>query len=362
MSRSNGQAVSTTKGIAGQLFKHRSRYAKEIIATLAVSWFICCQPVAAATVDMYVSHTNGVSKYFYDLNTDTVTLDGGFSLGLGGASGLQGPQGLAVGPDNLLYVVSQDSSPEKIVRFDRTTGAYVSTVANVPVPNDLVFGPDQSGDGVPDLYVTEFSNARAVRIPTQGPGAGGVNVFTTGGSLGGSTMALTFGPDGNLYISGRGANVIQRFDGTTGAFIDTFATQASASPVLFSPDGTRFYSGNALANSQPLSQFDGSTGGLLDGNFGGNVIDSAQQAAFGPDYNNNGSLDIYVGNGSLGSTNVRVIDGLTGEDLINIINDLGRPRDILFVGNIVPEPASGLLFAMGGLGTLVGIRRGRMRR
>ena len=36
---------------------------------------------------------------------------------------------------------------------------------------------------------------------------------------------LTFGPDGNIYTAvgtGTGYNTVQRFDGTTGAFIDTF--------------------------------------------------------------------------------------------------------------------------------------------
>ncbi|MEG7521656.1 MAG: hypothetical protein M3H12_00930 [Chromatiales bacterium] len=33
---------------------------------------------------------------------------------------------------------------------------------------------------------------------------------------------ITFGPDGNLYVSDASLDAVQRFDGTTGAFIDFF--------------------------------------------------------------------------------------------------------------------------------------------
>src|SRR3989304_100609 len=36
------------------------------------------------------------------------------------------------------------------------------------------------------------------------------------------TSGLFFAPDGNLYVSSRGTSNIKRYNGTTGAFINTF--------------------------------------------------------------------------------------------------------------------------------------------
>jgi hypothetical protein len=46
------------------------------------------------------------------------------------------------------------------------------------------------------------------------------------GGLSGSS-ALVFGPDGNLYVSSQSNNSVLRYDGTTGAFIDTFIQTGS---------------------------------------------------------------------------------------------------------------------------------------
>jgi hypothetical protein len=35
---------------------------------------------------------------------------------------------------------------------------------------------------------------------------------------------LAFGPDGHLYLADSSGHAVLRFDGTTGAFIDTFAS------------------------------------------------------------------------------------------------------------------------------------------
>ncbi len=39
---------------------------------------------------------------------------------------------------------------------------------------------------------------------------------------------LTFGPDGHLYVSTLGRNGVLRYDGTTGEFMDVFATTPPA--------------------------------------------------------------------------------------------------------------------------------------
>jgi hypothetical protein len=51
------------------------------------------------------------------------------------------------------------------------------------------------------------------------PGSGGLRY----------THALTFGPDGNLYMVSDGSNEVKRYNGVTGAFIDTFASAPGCS-------------------------------------------------------------------------------------------------------------------------------------
>jgi streptogramin lyase len=102
---------------------------------------------------------------------------------------------------------------------------------------------------------------------------------------------LTFGPDGNLYVTG---NITQpsggftghvfRYNGTTGAFIDVFANTSDATPfgVKFGPDGN-LYVVNLTDHS--VSRFDGLTGAFIDdfvpGSTGG--LSAPRDLLFGPD-------------------------------------------------------------------------------
>ncbi|MCA9647981.1 MAG: NHL repeat-containing protein, partial [Myxococcales bacterium] len=56
--------------------------------------------------------------------------------------------------------------------------------------------------------------------------------------------------DGTLYVTSRGANSVVRFDGTTGAFIDTFATTTFNLPnsMVFDPSGNLYVSSRNTGN------------------------------------------------------------------------------------------------------------------
>jgi hypothetical protein len=49
--------------------------------------------------------------------------------------------------------------------------------------------------------------------------------FASGGGLD-QPEGLVFGPSGNLFVSSGGTDNVLRYNGTTGAFIDVFASAA----------------------------------------------------------------------------------------------------------------------------------------
>ncbi len=64
-----------------------------------------------------------------------------------------------------------------------------------------------------------------------------LGIFASGNDLN-KTDSFDFGPDGNLYVAGRINNAVFRFDGTTGAFIDTFINSGLDDPYRMRFFGT----------------------------------------------------------------------------------------------------------------------------
>src|SRR6266566_4598731 len=91
-------------------------------------------------------------------------------------------------------------------------------------------------------------------------------VFISAGSGGlGNPVQVVFGPDGNLYVSDRFAASIRRYNGTTGAFIDTFVSNGALGGFIsftFGPDGN-IYAG-MFNGSQDILRFDGTSGAFID--------------------------------------------------------------------------------------------------
>jgi hypothetical protein len=168
-----------------------------------------------------------------------------------GSGGLRAPSGMVFGPSGNnskkldLYVSSR--ATHNILRYDGSTGAFlgdfvVSGSAGLDTPQGLTFGPDGN------LYVASSAilnnNARGV-LRFQGPTGPTPGAFldtfvpADTGALR-TPFGPIFGPDGNgdgqfdLYVTSSRFNgvtgnkaTVKRYDGVTGAFIDTFVTEGS---------------------------------------------------------------------------------------------------------------------------------------
>ncbi len=166
---------------------------------------------------------------------------------------IQGSNGLAVGPDGLLYVASVGG--REIVVVNRFTGAVVDRLGSeigVESPDDVTFGPDGS------LYWTAFFAGQVGRLRPDGTASiiaqlpVGVNpiAFNDQGRLfvglvafgdalyeidpdgvlppqlilepAGGLNGFSFGPDGLLYTPYQSAGAVARID-VDAATVDVFA-------------------------------------------------------------------------------------------------------------------------------------------
>ncbi len=198
-----------------------------------------------------------------------------------------------------------------------TTGTYLVKVTG---------GPGLSTSSVAYTLVTttngSFDNtvngsfATAQDITGQ-PGAVGslsapVTTFVPSGSGGLSQASeMTFGPDGNLYVSGAASSNVLRYDGQTGVFLGAFVPTGGGglsrgAGVAFGPDGNLYV---ASAATSEVLRYDGQTGAFLGAfvpsDSGG--LNNAVGLLFGPDGN------LYVTSYDTGE--VMRYDGLTGAPL-----------------------------------------------
>ena len=148
-------------------------------------------------LDLYVGDVTSNSILRYDGATGAFL--GAFVASQSG--GLQAPAGMSFGPDGNLYVASSRSVMRFQGAFGKFPGSPMPSAGNSGAdfvsagsggllgPLAAIFGPDGNGDGNQDLYVANWlSNAGDIKAR-----------------------------EGN----------VKRFDGVTGAFIDTFVPTGS---------------------------------------------------------------------------------------------------------------------------------------
>jgi WD40 repeat protein len=313
--------------------------------------------VSAARADLVVGN-------FFDPSLDVLRYDnsGAFvsTFVPSHSGGLSFPLGGVFGPDGNFYV--SDSDHDTVLRYNGSTGAFIDAfvpAGNAEDPAGLVFGPDGN------LYVASSSAPGAV-LRFNGTTGASLGEFVTAGSGGLSDPEeLTFGPDGNLYVASGDTDSVLEYDGTTGAFIRTFASgNGLSSPrgLAFGPDDNLYVSnfGYSSANGAVL-RFDGSTGAFIDDFVSGDLatnggVQLPRPLVFGPDGN------LYVG--GFGSGDVLLYNGTTGGFISVFVpagsGGLGGPTFMVFhdfAPTPVSEPPMLVLVAFGLAGVAVFMRR-----
>ncbi len=150
---------------------------------------------------------------------------------------------------------------------------------------------------------------------------------------------IAFGPDGNAYETDNGHSNIYRFNGTTGAFMDVFATGTGGFEDLrFGPDGNLYV---ASAGDNAIYRFRASDGAAL----GAFVTGVTLNSPYGFSFNQAGNLEIP--NQSAGQ--VDTYSGTTGAYLGTLVNSLPNPMNIaevpgdLIEGNDIGTDAGGTI-------------------
>jgi sugar lactone lactonase YvrE len=207
-----------------------------------------------------------------------------------------------------------DFDKHNVLRYDATTGAFVDEFVprhsgGLNQPWNVVIGPHDGNLYIPTGHFRGPGQAKAV-LRFDGTTGAFVDEFVERGQMD-MPHAVTFGPDGNLYVgdrveennSGVGGRIL-RIDATTGEIMGEFVTEFSGGLLhplahLFGPDGDLYVTdeGEPGLGDPDIKRYDGTTG-AFKGSFvatGSGGLSAPLGLAFGPDGN------LYVADFGIGA-------------------------------------------------------------
>jgi len=304
---------------------------------------------SASQADLVVTGgTQSISTF------DQVT---GAPLGLLGTGQTERFEGVAIGPDGLIYSSTNDLGYGRVYRGNGASPNFAVNYNNqLAIPQGMTFG----GDG--NMYVTSNS---FVAIP--GSVTGVMKYDLAGNSLGQFVASagindysydVAFGPSGDLFVSIGGAfhqqaaSNVRRYNGITGAFISDFVVSGSGGLTV--PAGITFGPDNNLYvcdyDNDRINRYDGTTGTFLNTfvTIGSGGLNGPSDAVFGPDGN------LYVV--SHQTSSVLRYSGITGALIGTFItpNSGGLENPLFLAFSPIPEPST---FALAVAGAMLLIRR-----
>ncbi len=171
-----------------------------------------------------------------------------------GSGGLSNPKGLAFGPDGHLYVA--DSGNGRVLRFNGNSGAFIDIFAGVGTlngPGAILFTPDST------LLVADQTDDNIERYDAISGAYSGV--FSTT-AVSDEPSGLTIAPNGNVLVAMFGGGTVKEFTADTGAFVGNFISSGLTNPhsLSFGPDGELWVSDYF---TEQILRFDGATGAAL---------------------------------------------------------------------------------------------------
>lgn len=146
-----------------------------------------------------------------------------------------------------------------VSRFDATTGAYLGAAipagyGGLSAPDAVTYGPDGN------LYVSSGTTTTGQILRYNGQTGAFMGVFAQGGGLD-RPYGTAFGPDGNLYVASFRSDQILRYNGQTGAFLGVFASgNGTAAGLLNGPNDLLFGADGSLYVTTEGSVADGQGG------------------------------------------------------------------------------------------------------
>ncbi len=269
----------------------------------ALLMFVCAGHAAAQAPGC--SARLFVSGYFSTVHVyDACT--GAYLRDLDGNARIAGAQAVKLGPDGLIYVVSE--MKQQILRYRNDTLEFVDVFATLPGadPTGLAFGPDGS------VYVAAFKTNDVRRLSATGAVLG-IAVPKSAAGLNGPDNGLTFANDGNLYIPGYYSHNVVRHDPRTGQ--TTTAVPRAGGGLALTRGLLPSRDGAGL-----LITGEGS-GQLLRLDLGSGAVSALNNGLLGPtglDYGVDGDLLV------LEDSAVRVLDPATGASKGMLLVDANR--------------------------------------